>query len=95
MNAIIEREEDESFSDNTDAESQKNTGKKSFAHLTRHPLVTPKERSSSEPALPTYEADWSKNISSSKPRSYVCTGILFNSQSIEALRIYDGEENAY
>lgn len=95
LNAIIEREEDESFSDDTDAESQKNTGRKYFAHLTRHPLVTPKERFSSEPALPTYETDWSKKMSSSKPHSYVCTGILLNSQSIQALRIYDGEDNAY
>ena len=94
MNAIAEQEEDEYFSDDTDAaESLEEIKSISFTYPSRHRLVTPEERSNSEPALPTYYKDWSKQMTSSKPRFYA--DIRMDSQSIETLRIYNGEENAY
>ena len=74
LNAISEGEEDEYFSDDTDEESQKETKSKSFSHPLRHRLVTTKERSSSEPALPT-DIDWGTRktkveTTTRKPRSY-------------------------
>jgi len=53
LDAISEGEEDEHSSDDADEDSQEETKSKSFSHPTRHRLVTPKEISSSEPALPT------------------------------------------
>ena len=84
MNAISEGEEDENFSGDTDDESQEEIKSKSFTHPARHRLVTPKERCSSEPALPTYmawEPEKAEVKTTSKPRFYA--HVLFDSQSIE------------
>ena len=85
LNAISEGEEDEHFSGDTDAESLEETKSKSFSHPARHRLVTTKERSSSEPALPT-DLDWGTRLTkvettASKPRFYA--HVLLDTQSIE------------
>ena len=71
LDAISEGEEDEY----SDAESQEETKSESFSHPARPRLVTPKERSISEPALPTYDMGWGTKITkvkttTSKPRFY-------------------------
>ena len=82
LNAISEGEEDEDFSGDSNDESQEEIKSKSFTRPARHRLVTPKERCSSEPALPTY-MDWEPKKTkvkrtTSKPRFYA--HVLLNRQ---------------